>query len=175
MEFLKKRPAAVLITIAVIILATLFSVHRTLGAKCGQVEDGFYDSVNLYLDNCAEAANGMFTVACNYPELEAETTALRTARNALLDTHDISEKYVAYGQLRAAVADLNDAIEQVELSEKAQRNLSGYNSTFDTAVNGVSKAGYNEAVWEFTRTTLDVFPTNFLAGVAGVSAPELFE
>ena len=174
MEFLKKRPVAVIITVVVILLATLFSVHRSLGARCSQVEDGFYTAVGPYLSSCAEAANGMFTVACNYPELEAETTALRTARNALLDASDIPGKYAAYNQLRTAVSDLNTAMETVALSETAQRNFSGYNSTFDTAVNGVAAAGYNDSVREFTRTTLDVFPTNFLAGIAGVEPPALF-
>ena len=174
-KFLKNRGVALVIMIAVICLSTLFSVHRTLGAKSNKVQDGFYNYTEPYLKNCTDAANGMFTVASNYPAVSEEMTAVRSARNALLDTKEIGEKYTAYTRLVDSVSDLTMAMEELDLSADEQKKLSAYQSSFDTGVSGVQDSRYNAEVRKFQRDTMQVFPTNLLGRLAGVQSPALFE
>lgn len=187
MKALKKRGVAFLITVIVIALSTVFSVHRTLGAECLAVSDGFYEgvynesggyrnrSVQSQLERRYQTANGLYTVASKYDELADESAALRDAKNALYDATDISEKHSANQTLQDAFTAVAAAMATVELAETEQKAVNEYASDFKGAQSLIDRSGYNESVREFERSTLGVFPTNILKSVAFVSTPELFE
>ena len=45
MEFLKKRPAAIILAVIIVIGSTFLSVNVKLGKACQKVTDGFYSGV----------------------------------------------------------------------------------------------------------------------------------
>ncbi|HHU23017.1 MAG TPA: hypothetical protein GXZ52_06360 [Clostridiales bacterium] len=193
MELLKKRHVAFIITAVVIILSTIFSVHRTLGAECQRVRDSFftgvvYDgyarkSVATHLKVRIDAANAAATITANYSQLESETQNLRAARNRLIDTLNdaergktsVEEVYNANEELQSAFEDLEKGMEGIELSQREAKNYEKCRSNFYGAQAAIEKSGYNEAVREFYRTTLNVYPTNFLWRISWVDPPELYE
>lgn len=193
MEILKKRPVAIIITAVIIILSTIFSVHRTLGAECQRVRDSFFTgvvsegyahkSISDQLKTRIDAANVVASIAANYSQAENETKNLRDARNRLIDTLNeaksgeasLKNVYNANKELQAAFEDLEKSLEGVKLSTREAENFENNRSKFYGAQAAIEKAGYNEAVREFYRTTLNVFPTNFLWKISWVDPPELYE
>ena len=187
-ETLKKRPAAIIITAAVIILSTLFSVHRTLGAKCREITDGFYSgvryegyvhpSISKQLDERSDSANGVITLAKNYSDLDREAEELSAARAGLIEAvanKDIPDMSKANRALQGAFDNLISAAAEVDVSERDAKGLDAYLKNFKGAQYIIDNSGYNESVREFYRRTLNVFPTNMLSGPAGVEKPQLFE
>lgn len=180
MQLLKKRSIAMLIAVVVIALSTLLSVHRSLGAKCAAVEEGFYSglngihsSISYQLNQCARYANSLASLSSGYSDLDEQTDTLRTARNLLLDGGSISEQYDAYLLLIDAFSETS--------AELGSKNLGSHTDDYDYCVSGfegacrtITASGYNESVREFQNTTLRAFPANLLYRIAGVDAPELF-
>lgn len=187
MSILKKRPIAMLIALAVILLSTLFGAHRSLGAACREVEDKFYSgvynaqgkytrpSIADQIEKSRTAAMGVYTVIAGYPELNAETETLSQKLRQVSGTKDISAAYEANYELNYAVNAAVDASKKVTMTSGDQSNLEAYITTFSGAQKTIREAGYNEAVREFDRNTLNVFPTNLLKGIVFVDAPALFE
>lgn len=180
MQILKKRSVAILIAAVAICLSTILSVHRTLGAECAAVEEGFYSglngihsSISYQLNQCARYANSLASLSSGYSDLDEQTDTLRTARNLLLDGGSISEQYDAYLLLTEAFAAVG--------TELGSRNLGSHADDYEYCVSGfdgacrtIASSGYNESVREFQNTTLRAFPANLLYRIAGVDAPELF-
>lgn len=185
MTILKKRWFALLLTVIIIILSTAFSVHRTLGAACQEVSDGFFTgvsvdgyahkSINSQLEKRSDAANGLVSVLANYTGLEAVTITLRDARNALLDADDIKKKFEANIELQKAFEYAAAAVADSGLTDRELAAVSEYADTFSGAQNVIDNSGYNESVREFQRNTLNVFPTDIISALLGVKSPELFE
>ncbi|MGI5936197.1 MAG: hypothetical protein ACOX7I_05310 [Oscillospiraceae bacterium] len=193
MEILKKRPVAIIITAVIIFLSTVFSVNRTLGAECQKVRDGFFTgvvyegytrkSIAIQLKTRIDAANAVASITANYSQVEIETQDLRDARNRLIDALNEAKSgkaslktvYNANKELQDAFDNLEKGMEAIELSEREAENFKNNRSDFYGAQAAIEKAGYNEAVHEFYRTTLNVFPTNFLWRISWVDPPELYE
>jgi len=188
MEALKRKPVALLVTVVVMVLSTLLSVNRTLGAACQRITDGFYEGVyvdgykqpgiSAHLQERLKLVNGITAVTANYSSLDIQTGALKTARDHLLaatQSADIAAQYRQNAALEEAAAALLNAAADVAFSEREQKMLDTYWSDFDGAQAAIKKSGYNDTVREFYRSTLNVFPTKFLAAASGVKEPELFE
>lgn len=186
-KVLKKRPVAILITIAVICLTTLFSIQRTLGAECEAITDGFFtgvyydgyarSSASSHLLNSAAAANGLLAIAANYDGLEDKSESLQASRDLLLDTlktENIGDISSANQSMKSAFSNLVSAILQIDLSDRDTSGVQLYTDNFHNAQNAVLSSKYNDSVREFYRSTLDVFPTNFLSALLP-NTPELFE
>ena len=45
MDFLKKRPVAIILALIIVVGSTLLSVNIKLGSKCQTITDGFYSGV----------------------------------------------------------------------------------------------------------------------------------
>ena len=175
---------AVLVLVAVIVIFTIFGVHRSLGAQAAAVEDQFYDgvkydgythkSINSQLSNRTDAALGLISIASKYG-LEDGVSSLRDARNELLEAKGISEKSALNRQLDSAFNALYSALTAEDLSDSDMNAALDYNSTFTGSQKVIDESGYNEAVRKFNREVMSVFPINFLKHISFVSSPELFE
>ena len=190
MELFKRKPVALLVTALLVVLATVYSVNRTLGAACQAVTDGFYEGVfveadgyrhpgiSTHLSFRQSQAVAIVSITANYSGLEAETASVKEAAERLLaatESGSLSAQYDRNTELQAAVAALESAAANVSLSERDRENLDGCLTDMSGAQAAIEDAGYNEAVRSFYRSTYTVFPTEFLASVSGVQAPELFE
>jgi hypothetical protein len=188
MEALKRKPVALLVTAVVVALSTLLSVNRTLGAACQRITDGFYQGVyvdgyrqpgiSAHLQERLNLTNGITAVTSGHPALDTQTDAMKKARDHLLaatESAGIAAQYRYNGALQEAAKALRDAAADVEFSEREQKMLDTYWSDFDGAQAAIRKSAYNDTVREFYRSTLNVFPTKFLAAASGVTEPELFE
>ena len=190
-NFFLKRRNAILITIAVILLATVFGVHRSLGSRIMEVADGFNDgvynqskgynmkSIRSQLIIRCETAMDALTVAENYDAVEAERNALRSARNTLKDLLDgnggPADLYDANYELDRAFTALYTALGSVSLSAEDRTYIDNDRSRMDGAAGVIADSGYNESVRAFQRDVLSVFPTNLLRPLCFVKDPELFE
>ena len=187
MEILKKRSGAVLAAIIIVALSTFFGVHRSLGAACQEVTDSFFNgvydsswgasrtSISSQLTKRQEAALGVITISSTYPELDSYTQNLRDARNDLLAASTASDYYSTNVELDEQFHKLVSALDAVSLTASQHDNLSAYSTTFKGAQSTIESAGYNEAVRDFNRKVLNVFPTNLLSSITFVDEPELFE
>ena len=180
MQFLKKRSVALLIAVVVIALSTILSVHRSLGAECATVEEGFYSglngmhsSISYQLNQCARYANSLASISSGYSDLDDLTFELRAARNELLEGGSISMQYDDYLRLLEAFAAVSTELGSRELGSHAD-DYDYCVSGFDGVCRTIAASGYNESVREFRNSTLRAFPANVLYRIAGVDAPELF-
>ena len=184
---LKKRPIAILIAVAVISLSTIFSAHRTLGAKSQEVSDSFYSgvydsewntnrkSISSQLVKRDEASNALLSVASDYKEAADATLELRESRNAFLRSNGRHETFKNNEELTKSFDRLISQMNSLELSSREEDIVEDSITSFRGAQNVINNAGYNELVREFERNTLNVFPANVLKTVAFVKTPELFE
>ena len=188
MAIFRKRSVATVIAIVVVCLATLMSVHRSLGSASRKIADSFYDGVtydgylhkSIYsqLELRSGAAAGLAAIGANYNELETDTDTLRTARNnlaATMDGGDIAAMYKANAQLQTACDAFLTAAGNASLSSRDSDGVEQYRSTLNGAQSVIAEAGYNESVRAFQRSHLERFPASLLAPLAGIEPPVLFE
>jgi len=187
MEFFKKRTGAFLVAIAIIALSTFYGAHRSLGAACQEITDSFYSgvydeswgttrtSINSQLIKRQEAALGIISIASSFPELEDYVDNLRSSRENLITAKTVSDLHTANFTLEDDYKKLTSALSDVELSVSQRDNITAYSSTFKGAQNVIDSSGYNEAVRDFNRRVLNVFPTNLLRSITFVNEPELFD
>lgn len=191
MSFFRKRSGAILVFLVVVILSSFFAANRSLGSRVQEVTDLFSDgvynpglgyrlpSIKRQLNVRKDASNNLITVGANYSEAESETKALRDVRTRLINglsspvgaekLYDISKELdtaynALYGKLGAFALDSAQRVIADESREK-----------WDGSAAMIQKSGYNEAVRQFSRDVLSVFPTNFVMKLALVKPPELFE
>ena len=186
MKNLQNRSTALIVAAVIMFSSTIFSVHRTLGAKCREVGDTFYNgvydsaqryvrtSIDSQLDKRGEAANGLASVAAGFDALGDQVHELHGVRNTLRQGRSPAEKFDANQALGETFNELARALDAQELSDRDQKLIEEYSQNFKRAQNVIDAAGYNEHVREFERTTLNVFPANILKTIAFISGPELF-
>ena len=187
MSFFKKRGIAFLLTVCVVIAATLVSVNVKLSKKCQSVTDGFYDGVEFngytqksiasHLKNITAYADGLVTIANNYDidtaDVENASDLLKSAL-AYSQQNRISNLYREYQSLLKAVNAMEDQLARADLDARDASGVEQYISSITGAQSAIESAGYNESVREFMRS-YDRFPTNILGTLAGVEMPECFE
>ena len=185
MSFFKKRPVAVVITLIVVIAATLLSVNVKLGSKCRDVIGGFYDGVEYkgytqkgiatHLRNINAYADGLVTIASHYgldtEDVEDASEWLKLALDYSRD--DIAYIYDTYQDLNKALVGLEYQLDRTDLSERDADGVQQYTASITGAQSSIESAGYNESVREFLRS-YDRFPESFLGSLAGVKMPEYF-
>ncbi|HBR07462.1 MAG TPA: hypothetical protein DD735_01040 [Clostridiales bacterium] len=181
MKLLKNRAVAVLLAVLVVAGSTFLNTRIKLSEECRRVEDGFYTSdsgsksIYARLDSRLDAANGLWTILLDH---DAEAAAeLNKARSALLkayDARDIPDMYDANYVLQKAFDDASSALSGVTLSASEADALHDYVITFAGAQRMIDESDYNDGVLTFMRSTYQRFPASFLAPLAGVKAPELF-
>ena len=183
MKLLKNRKFAVSITVAVIVLATLFGVHKSLAKEVSRVEALFYDgveheflepSIDAQLDRMQNYILGVAAVSQNYPELEAETEALQNARNDYLAAKSISEKSKANGWMMASYDAFYKKAGTLEVSERDRTGIESYDFEIKAAQSLIEKSKYNEEVQKYIDEISSAFPVGLLKGLVFVKDPQLF-
>ncbi|MCL2402497.1 MAG: hypothetical protein FWC90_07650 [Oscillospiraceae bacterium] len=147
MTILKKRPAAIFITVVIAIAALIFSVNRSVNRVIAEAERGFYDgfmnaqgfrepSINAQFDTIINASLNILTVLANYPELDAQVDALRTHRRDLIDAQGIDKKMMLMStRLQPSAHDLVSSARDVDLSERDMDVVATNWRTFTGATN----------------------------------------
>lgn len=185
-NILKKRSAAIAITVLVCAVSLLAGVHLSVGRQVRKIENTFetgvyYDgylhpAISVQLEERQNASLGIITIAASYEELSAPADELRSARQQLLNAKDgtLYDKYAANENLENAYEKLMNATEGVSLSDNHAAALESYASTMDGAQSLISTSGYNMSVSGFNRDILGSFPVSILRYPAFVDTPEFF-
>lgn len=156
MKLLKNRNFAILLTIIVAVLATLFGVGRSLNRLTRNVEAMYYIDVDEYgikqpdidhlLSNRANTALALLPVFDNYPELKDEADALRAARQELLAAKDIPEKALSNARLQQAFETLAEKSGRLDLSERDRNIINMHSDDFSGAQTAILNSRYNRNV-----------------------------
>ena len=183
----RRRGFAIIFCLALILSSMALSVNRSLGAKCQEVTNLFYvgvpvrnsllkrPSIETQLKNCGTTANALLTVTAPFDDLNEDSEALRAAVNGLYQADSIKDKYTANNNLARAFYTCVDKLEQRSLSERTQMIMETCIDEFQAAQLEIESSGYNDAVREFYRDTLNVFPANYLKWMIDGKLPDLFE
>jgi hypothetical protein len=85
------------------------------------------------------------------------------------------ELFKANRALESAYNNLYGRLLLLDLDEGDKANLQQDHSRMRGAASQIEKSGYNEAVRQYRREVLSVFPTNILRKFCFTPEPELFE
>lgn len=188
MQAMKNRSAAVAIAVVIIVLATLFGVHRSINSETADIEKQFDEGIYLrvekyvqpgigtHLDERSRAALALVTFGTQLGDIGGMpklTDDLRQARLDLVEAKDIGEKYAANAEMQKAYVALREAMRKLELSRDMSAAVDSLVSTMDGAQGAIEKSGYNEVVGNFRRQ-LESFPVGILKKLAFVKLPEYF-
>jgi hypothetical protein len=179
MEALKRKPVALLVTVVVMVLSTLLSVNRTLGAACQRITDGFYEGVyvdgykqpgiSAHLQERLKLVNGITAVTANYSSLDIQTGALKTARDHLLAATQSADIAAQYSRTRH----WRRPPRPCETPRRTWRSRSGNRKCWiptgaiSTGAGGHQEVGLQRHRAGILPSTLNVFPTKFLAAASG--------
>ena len=183
MSFFSKRPVAVIFAAAIVISSTLFGAKLSLDSDSRDIEDLFYSGVeydgyvhkSIYsqITQRTDAANGLLSVAYNY-DLSTEYEALKTARDNLIGTTNITYYFYGDQALETAFLNLCNALNNTNLSERDIAAVENYTSVFNNAGLVIEKAGYNDAVRSFYRDEIYQFPAEFFYDNLQIDTPNYF-
>jgi len=160
MKVLGNRGVAVIITVVVLIFATLFGVYRSAGRVTREVEAMFYDGVylreqgftqpgiNSHLVNCANAALSLATLMEGYPELSGRVEELLSARREFMAAESIMLKGSATREMRDSFIRLLEAARGVDLSDRDKEAAAQLYATFNGALIAAFNSRYNEVAVE---------------------------
>ena len=182
---LKNRKFAILITVVVAVLATMFGVSRTSGRQTRKIEAMFYDGVYLegegytqpgmssHIRNCADAALGFATIMENHPELAQEAGKLIATQQALVDAYSLSNINSAFISMVDSYNVLMSATTRIALSEREAAAVNQYSNLFSGAQKAMESSRYNTMVTEYLdgRSAL----TLIISLLAPVKAPHYFD
>ena len=186
MKLLRNRKFALLVTAAVIVLSTLFGVHKSLSKEVERVEamfsagvpqresDGVEPKMNERLGSIQTDILGITAISGKYPALDAETKQLQGARNEYMDAKSISEKSKAYGQMMSAYEAFCKKADTVDISEIDRDALEDYASDIKIEQSLIERSRYNEAVDEYINGVSASFPVGILKKLAFVRDPQIF-
>lgn len=171
MKLVKKRRLAVIIAVVIVLLSTLFGVHRSLIELSYKVEELFYTGVDksgIGIDDDLlkrlEYSYNLVSYARKYGGCETEADAVLSAREQLSAANSPGAKYSANSELTNTALALYDKLNEGSLSEKDFTYVkSQYNNLLSRNDTIAHEAGlYNQKVREFNNDTLGEFPINFL-------------
>jgi len=178
MSILKNTKIAALVLAAVILIMTPVGAVRSLNGIADDVEEMFYtgvgtpSSIDSYLNDRVKKALGLVTVGADIDAVSAETDALRTAREALIEAETIEDKYIANEMVEKAYNDPLVAIYASTDDLDALADADAYATDLENIQGAISKNGYNAKVDEFYDETLGRFPASLFSGL--ISGPEPF-
>jgi len=186
MKVLKNDKYARLITIAVVIMATIFGVHKSVNKEARKIEAQFYSgvyvedekytqpSIAAQLERRTNTALGIVTVAGNYDEAAGAAKELDEKRIQLMEAESITDKYLANTELQKSYEQIRELLAGSSLSPRDEEGLNTYYSTMDGAQGIISNSYYNLTVSRFTNGILGAFPVNILKYISFVRYPEYF-
>ncbi len=193
-KFFTSRSGAAIVAVVVVLLSTYFGAMKSLNIDARAVADGFSDGVfykdaegNSYLHKSirsqlvsrSEAGLNMASVARNYPEVEEEAAALRTAANTMRDLIYTEAGpralYDANVKLESAFQALSSRMDALEMDQRDRENVAADRLVMKESAEIIDESGYNESVRRFDREVLSIFPTSFFKDICFIREPELFD
>lgn len=181
--FLENRALAIGLTVAAILLGTIFGCHRSVASQAGAVEKLFSDGIAYKgysiagdLSDRMDYAQNLTKIAQRY-DLSAEAAEVSDAVNALRSADGTAETFDANFRLSGAVETLNGAMQNAALSEQDESYRLEHYRNFVSCNDTIAREAdlYNEKVREFNDRVLGAFPTGTLAKLTGVRELEAFE
>lgn len=134
--------------------------------------DGF--SIDRDLQTRADSAYNLYTVASRYLEANDPTlTALLAAREQLLGSESISDKYLANQALENAAMAVYDLLGTYPLSESDAAYREGLISEMRSANATISHDGYNQLATDFNQQRAAI-PARWIAALWGLDALQYF-
>lgn len=185
MSIFKKRGTAIAITAALVVLAVLFGVNRSIKKEAEKVESLFYSgvyseakgytlpSIDSQLTSRLNASTHLVNLARQHDELSAEAKALSEARTQLINAETISEKFAANEALESAYLALVEKLEGY-ISEADLSNLNDDVSALSNAQRVINESNYNDKVSEFETEVMGAFPMSILKIFVTADLPERF-
>jgi len=165
MKLLKDRKFAILITVIIAVLATLFGVYRTSVRNTRDIEVMFNSGVYLkdegytqagissHLNNCVNAALGLATIMENYPEYADRSRALELARGELIAAKSIADKSHAYAKMWTRFTELSTAVTSApsysSMPSRDSAAVNEYTKTLNSANWAIVNSRYNNEVFEY--------------------------
>lgn len=183
MKLLKKRPIAILIMVAAMVLSAFIGGVRSLAAERSRIEESFYaavsdagDSIQGELEWIANTASQFKLIAGRYlDEDDPYLAQLDDQRRQLSDAETAGEKREAVNALYSTVTALYDALDpavyKMNSIDKSYRT-----SLYDdisSAMQRIEANAYNAEASEF-NALLDDFIPSIIASLAGIQPLELF-
>ena len=183
-KFLSNPVVAMLIAVVVVIASVLINTKVRFGPICENVREGFDLGIGSEaaiaselktLCNAAERltilAGQNDTAADEAGELESciEEMRLQLAN----EDRPLHALYTCYETILRDCFALESALARLPLSEADTESLSAAQHDAASAKAAIDDSSYNDSVYSFQKR-YHHFPTVQLAGLAGVSMPELF-
>lgn len=184
MGLLSNRKIALLITVIVVALATLFGVGRSLNNLARNVEEMFYigvfledagftqPGISMHLGNVEQAIINLTSVFASHEELSDESEALVLARRNLLGAGSISAKYAAYQDIQRSYTAFVSKVDVVDLSERDMDTFTLYDRTITGAMTAIQGSEYNVKVGNYMDGAS--FIAYFLRPFLFVTSPQVF-
>ena len=185
MAFFKKPIGAFLVSLALVLVATLVTVNVKLGNRCQDVTDGFYtgvlyngteeESISDQLDSLLILADELEIVAEKYDvDVEPLSYAREDMQFGIMYSHnDISYLYYTYDELITSMRQLFDALSTAGMSQDDARTVQGIKDAASSAQEVIRQSDYNESVREYLLK-YERFPTYIMGEFANVDKPQYF-
>lgn len=182
MEFFKKRINAWLITLVVVILATIIGAGSSLNKLRLEAENIFYigedkdgtgiqHDLEMIMSDCAN----LTVVAKRYMDKEHDLiTAVQKNREALGAANTPGKKYLEAQSLLHSITELYIYMGDLPLSEKDKNYRNSLYANINSHNIIISRSTYNQRAREFNNI-LNHFPANILSVAAFISPLELYE
>lgn len=187
MKLLKNRIFAACLLAVVVCFSTVNSIEDDLSDLSYEVTSSFYwnrsgASKSIYerLESRSDAANGMTTIANNYPALAAANEKLKFAQGELAElleyygANQMEDLYAANEDLEVAFQDLEQALREQTLLGDDQKQMEYYVTTFEGAQRMIEDSDYNDLVTEYYGKT-HRFPISMLLDILDIEQPQYFE
>jgi len=185
MTLLKNRKFAIIITVIVVIFATLFGVGRSLNRLVRNVEKMFFEGVILedagftqppvdrHLEVIAQTSLDVSSIFAGHEDLSNEAEALMMARRNLIGARTIPEKYNAYIEIKLAGIHFITKADSIDLSGRDKESFDSFRSTFEGAVTAIQNSEYNVKAKGFMDGASII--TYLLKPFVFVSSPQAFD
>ena len=173
---MKSTKTALAITLAVMVLATLFGSHRSLNAvrreALGVFAQGEYGDgigVKSDLERRANACANLCAVARNSGlEGEASVQTLKSRVEAFRAGDTTAD-------LSGPAQEVVDLLSDTDLDQESRKDLSDLKNTLASISDKVRRDPYTDLAQTFNTKTLAAFPANVLGGLTGIKPLPVYQ
>lgn len=181
MKIFKSRSMGILVLVLCILAGTLIGAHRPLAKMAREASAVFYEGEdkdglgirNDLEERCSIAYNLTVVAARNLEPDDAVITAVRDARNAVLEAETPAAMYRADRKLDETVTNLYNTLNNMTLPDKDARYTPQLYADFIARADMISRSSYNR-VAEECNAKLAAFPANILSKLVFISPVELY-
>ncbi|WP_426350004.1 LemA family protein [Alloiococcus sp. CFN-8] len=177
------KKIAIAVMLLMIAISIPFGGYRSLNKLYNQVNRAFYQGVDgdglgieNDLNNRIDNSYNLVTIAKKY--IDADNAVIENtldARDSLVNSKSISDKYKANLRLTEAVEELYTALgaEELKLTDQDKSYRRSLYSNLTSRNDTISHDGYNDKAAEFNNI-LEGFPASLISRVVGINKAELF-